>query len=266
VGFEDRYGSHKLTCFGNLNADMILQGRQQGNLFAMRGLLAVFLIIGVGLIAVETPMKLQDISPEIVAVPNSNPSPIIAASKSAAIQSTVPLRERSDTHANDIGPDRAAIANSTRDAVAKAHGGVLPKTLSQADIKIALHAAATSAAKQSAENSKSELLAMKTKPTPRAGYGEIILAEEGITKSMRDPASVVFADVIFVSDRKSEGGYYVPVVCGSVNARNGFGGMSGPRHFVAVVSKIASGVWLEGTTSQKTLAVEWNRFCAGTHD
>ena len=82
---------------------------------------------------------------------------------------------------------------------------------------------------------------------------------------MRDPASAVFSDVFFVNDRQSENGYYVPVVCGTVNGKNGFGGMTGAKHFVAPMSDLVQGLWLEGTTAQNTVSTEWNRFCAGRH-
>jgi hypothetical protein len=106
----------------------------------------------------------------------------------------------------------------------------------------------------------------KVKPPPSSGYAEIALAKEAITKMMRDPDSAAFGDVFFVNDRKSATGYYVPVVSGTVNGKNGFGGMTGPMHFVAIISDIASGAWMEGTTPQNIFVPEWNRFCAGQHD
>jgi hypothetical protein len=151
------------------------------------------------------------------------------------------------------------------DAVAARHNGVMPKTMSEADLNVALQTALKLAAKQKAEKTKHALDAMRVKPPPSSGVAEIYLAKEAITKMMREPDSAVFGDVSFYNDRKSEKGYYVPVVCGTVNGRNGFGGMTGPKHFFAVVSDIASGLMLEGTTPQNVFAPEWNRFCAGPH-
>jgi|GEM_PF-2670436 len=162
--------------------------------------------------------------------------------------------------------DRTALIKVMKDAVAARHGGTLPKTMSEADTKVAALAATKWKAKQAAEKTKRELDAMKVKPPPSSGYAEIYLAKEAITKMMRDPASAVFGDVFFVDDRKSPTGYYVPVVCGTVNGKNGFGGMTGQMHFVAVMSDVASGVWMEGTTPQNVFAPEWNRYCAGQHD
>jgi hypothetical protein len=163
--------------------------------------------------------------------------------------------------------DKAALIKVMKDAVAARHGGVLPKTMSEDDTNVAAQAAIKWKAKQAAEKTKRDLDAMKVKPPPSSGYAEIYLAKAAITKIMRDPDSAVFGDVFFVNDRKSATGYYVPVVCGSVNGKNGFGGMTGQKRFVALVSDIAqSGVWMEGTTSQNVFAAEWNRFCAGRHN
>ena len=152
-----------------------------------------------------------------------------------------------------------------KDAVAARHGGALPKTMSEEDAEIAAQTAIKWKAKQSAEKAKRDLAAMKVKPAPSNGSAEIYLAKEAITKMMRDPDSAVFDHVFFVNDRKSETGYFVPVVCGTVNGKNGFGGMTGARQFVAVMSDVAQGLWLEGTTTQDVFAAEWNRFCAGSH-
>jgi hypothetical protein len=162
---------------------------------------------------------------------------------------------------NDEAPadaGKAALIKAMKAAVAARHGGVLPKTMSKQDTEVAAQAAIT-------EKRKQDLAAMKVKPPPSSGDAEINLAKEAITKMMRDPDSVVFSEVFFASDRKSASGYYVPVVCGTVNGRNGFGGMTGPKHFVAVMSDVVQGLWLEGTTTQDVVAAEWNRFCAGSH-
>lgn len=163
--------------------------------------------------------------------------------------------------------DKAAVTKVMTDAVAARHHGVLPKTMSKEDMEVAARAALDWRTKQNAEKTKRELAAMKVKPAPRSGNVEIAWAKQAITKIMRDPDSAVFGDdVFFVNDRKSATGYYVPVVCGTVNARNGFGGMTGQKHFVVIASDVVQGLWLEGTTSQNVFASEWNRFCAGPHD
>ncbi len=52
---------------------------------------------------------------------------------------------------------------------------------------------------------------------------EILRAEQAVAARLRDPASASF-----MATRLATGG----AVCGTVNARNGFGGMSGNQRFV----------------------------------
>jgi hypothetical protein len=180
----------------------------------------------------------------------------------APVQTDAP---KTDTDAQ-TDPDKAALVKVMKDAVAARHGGVTPKTLSKEDIDVSVKAATEWTAKHTAEKNKRALDAMKVKPPPSNGYAEIAFAEASITKLMRDPESAVFGDVFFVNDRKSPTGYYVPVVCGSVNGKNGFGGMTGQMHFVAITSDVFSGIWMEETTPQNVFAPEWNRYCAGQHN
>lgn len=165
-------------------------------------------------------------------------------------------------------PEKTALTKAMQDAIAARHGGKLPPPtgpVSKQDAEIALKVAVDWTKEQSAQKTKLAMDAMKVKPEPSPGYGEIYVAKESITKMLRDPSSAVFDDVFFVNDRKSATGYYVPVVCGTVNGKNGFGGMTGRKHFVAAVSTIVTGLWMEGTTSPGAFASEWNRFCAGKH-
>ena len=162
-------------------------------------------------------------------------------------------------------PDKTASNETAAEGDKAALTKVLPKTGTKEDIEAAAQAAIKK--KQAAEKkAKQELAALKVKPPPARGDAEVNLAKEAIRKVMREPSSAVFEDVFFVDDRKSETGDYVPVVCGTVNGRDEFGGMTGPRHFVALMDKQAQGLWLEGSTPQNLLASEWNRFCAGSHN
>ena len=54
------------------------------------------------------------------------------------------------------------------------------------------------------------------------------LAYESVVGTLRDPASASFTDV-----RVHDGA--PTVVCGKVNARNGFGGMGGPKRFIRLL-------------------------------
>ena len=204
---------------------------------------------------------------------NLTSAPIAAksgtTSPSTSLPSTPPSapasNQKTDSY-TQTEADKAPLVKAMKDAIAARHGGVLPNTMSEEDNKVAAQAAIKWKEKQAAEKSKRQMDAMKVKPLPSNGYAEIFLAKGAITKMMRDPDSAMFGDVFFVNDRKSATGYYVPVVCGTVNGRNGFGGMTGQKHFVAIVSDIASGLWLEGTTPQNVFVPEWNRFCAGQHN
>jgi hypothetical protein len=167
---------------------------------------------------------------------------------------------------SEADTEKAAVKKVMRDAIAARHAGVVPDKMSKEDSEIAAQAALKWKQKQTAEKTKHGLEGMKVKPPPSSGALEIYLAKQAITKMMRHPDSAMFGDVFFFNDRKTATGYYVPVVCGTVNGRNGFGGMTGQKRFVAVMSDIANGVWLEGATPPDTVTTEWNRFCAGRHD
>jgi hypothetical protein len=75
-------------------------------------------------------------------------------------------------------------------------------------------------------------------------------AEDQVRQQLRDPSSAEFTNIEkhIVPDKETL------VVCGYVNSRNGFGGMSGPRRFVAgatavvddgtdISSQVVDGVW-----------------------
>jgi hypothetical protein len=159
-------------------------------------------------------------------------------------------------------PEKAELVKRMRDAITARHHGVMPEKTSEADTKVMLEVSR----KWLAEQSKRKLDAMKVKPPPSNGYVEIEWAKEHIKPALRDPDSAVFGDTFFVNDRKSETGYYLPAVCGTVNAKNGFGGMSGQKRFVYLIFPNESRLALEGSVPDATLVQFWNRFCAGSHD
>lgn len=64
------------------------------------------------------------------------------------------------------------------------------------------------------------------KPTPSREDAFISKAKAVVLKQLRDPASARFSDVKLRAVGGKKG------VCGSVNARNAAGGMSGPQFFV----------------------------------
>jgi hypothetical protein len=71
-----------------------------------------------------------------------------------------------------------------------------------------------------------------------------------IKDRLRDPASADFSG--FYVSRKLG----IPIVCGYVNARNGFGGMSGKERFF--VSQAGGALESEGMEEMER---DWNAFC-----
>jgi hypothetical protein len=60
---------------------------------------------------------------------------------------------------------------------------------------------------------------------------QIFAAQDRVKAQLRDPGSAEFSDVTV----PHEG---ISTVCGKVNSRNGFGGMSGPQRFIATKNSI----------------------------
>jgi hypothetical protein len=161
--------------------------------------------------------------------------------------------------------ERADFTKFVSAAIAVRHGGIVPKTLSEADTEVGAKAAIKWKAKQNAEKAKRELAGMRVKPARSDGYAEIYIAKEAIKSALREPDSAVFgSNLFYVNDRKMNG-YYVPVVCGSVSSKNGFGGMSGQKNFVFFPT-LGGRLALQGSVPDAVIADNWNKMCAGKHD
>ncbi|MEO0870606.1 MAG: hypothetical protein AAFY19_01415 [Pseudomonadota bacterium] len=79
-----------------------------------------------------------------------------------------------------------------------------------------------------------------------------VKAEDRVRQALRDPGSAEFSQVqVYVPD---DGGPMV--TCGYVNSRNGFGGMSGPKPFIAGATVI-----LEEQVGAQTIRNLWAEFC-----
>lgn len=97
----------------------------------------------------------------------------------------------------------------------------------------------------------------------QAEYTELAFAKATIQSRMRDPGSTVFgANTTAYSDRKYKGQPAV-VVCGSVNAKNGFGGYSGPRNFVFIRSSNIFAI--DNDDDNSTFVRLWKSLCFGKH-
>lgn len=79
-----------------------------------------------------------------------------------------------------------------------------------------------------------------------------VKAEDRVRQTLRDPGSAEFSQVqVYVPD---DGGPMV--TCGYVNSRNGFGGMSAPKPFIAGATVI-----LEEQVGAQTIRSLWAEFC-----
>lgn len=80
----------------------------------------------------------------------------------------------------------------------------------------------------------------------------IIVGQDQIKARLRDPSSAEFSGV-YVSRKAG-----VPAICGTVNSRNGFGGMSGPQRFVTGGTTAIEG---DGTMDAANFQEAWNSLC-----
>lgn len=80
----------------------------------------------------------------------------------------------------------------------------------------------------------------------QVGAGDLIRAK------LRDPGSAEFGDILI--SRKSGS----PIACGTVNSRNGFGGMTGAQRFISNGATLA---FLEEEMESGAMDEVWSRFC-----
>jgi hypothetical protein len=79
-----------------------------------------------------------------------------------------------------------------------------------------------------------------------------LAAEALVRQHLRDPSSAEFSDEVVFPGSATRSA----IVCGRVNARNGFGGMSGPQRFIA-----GGTVVLEDEVGRETMSGLWARSC-----
>lgn len=81
-----------------------------------------------------------------------------------------------------------------------------------------------------------------------------ITAQEGIKQRLRDPSSAQFSNLKVVRrDGKVLG------VCGQVNSKNGFGGMSGPTRFIYGGATAIEG---DGVMDDENFDGAWQMICS----
>jgi hypothetical protein len=88
------------------------------------------------------------------------------------------------------------------------------------------------------------------------------IIELAVKRVLRDPDSAQFGEMHFYNDRKLDG-KQVTFACGSVNAKNGFGGYTGSEAFVFVNDTLT--VAIENEYNNSMFVKLWNALCAGQH-
>jgi hypothetical protein len=87
------------------------------------------------------------------------------------------------------------------------------------------------------------------------------VVEAAVRPMLRDPQSAVFRDLSATNDRKIGKSPAGLVVCGHVNAKNGFGGYTGEKMFFNFYG--IQLVEIEPTPRTNKFNASWNKLCAG---
>jgi hypothetical protein len=95
--------------------------------------------------------------------------------------------------------------------------------------------------------------------TSRAFSQDVV--EAAVRPQLRDPQSAIFRDLSATNDRKIGKSPAGLVVCGYVNAKNGFGGYTGEKPFINFYGTMLTEI--EPTPRTKKFNAAWNNLCAG---
>ncbi len=88
------------------------------------------------------------------------------------------------------------------------------------------------------------------------------LVEMVVKQHLRDPDLARFGSIKAYSDRKLNS-KQVTVACGSVNAKNAFGGYTGSKDFVLVADTLQ--LFMDSELNNANFVRLWNGLCAGVH-
>ncbi len=83
-------------------------------------------------------------------------------------------------------------------------------------------------------------------------YSAQAVAEELIKPRLKDPSSAEFSNITF----KQETATRSMIICGNVNSKNGFGGMTGPQRFVT-----GGTVAIEEEIGAANMDTLWKEYC-----
>ncbi|MEM9086341.1 MAG: hypothetical protein AAGB23_10500 [Pseudomonadota bacterium] len=79
-----------------------------------------------------------------------------------------------------------------------------------------------------------------------------LIAEDLVKERLRDPDSAEFSDLKVYQPNPDQ----AATICGYVNSRNGFGGMTGRQRFIA-----GGTVLVEEQVTAKQMQIAWNEVC-----
>lgn len=94
--------------------------------------------------------------------------------------------------------------------------------------------------------------APEDEPLPTDDVTWKLVAESVVKERLRDPDSAEFSDMKVYSPTDDR----AAIICGYVNSKNGFGGMTGPQRFIA-----GGTVLIEEQVTADQMQIAWNRFC-----
>lgn len=83
-------------------------------------------------------------------------------------------------------------------------------------------------------------------------YSAKAVAEELIKPRLKDPSSAEFSNITFKQETASRS----MIICGYVNSKNGFGGMTGPQRFVT-----GGTVAIEEEIGAANMNALWKEYC-----
>jgi hypothetical protein len=91
-------------------------------------------------------------------------------------------------------------------------------------------------------------------PAPVMDYDPIVrtYAEGQVKTILKDPESATFSNEVIKNAK-------LPIVCGEVNARNSFGGMTGATPFIV----LGASAQIDEGPHQASFRRMWNQVCAG---
>ncbi|WP_298309131.1 hypothetical protein [uncultured Erythrobacter sp.] len=94
--------------------------------------------------------------------------------------------------------------------------------------------------------------ASESAPLPTDEVTWKLVAETVIKERLRDPESAEFSNMQVYPPTKDRSA----IICGYVNSRNGFGGMTGPQRFIA-----GGTVLIEEQVTEEQVQIAWDQFC-----